>query len=201
MILLGKFYAVKNGRKPGIYESWDECKAQVDGYSGAIYKSFKLKSDALEFLGADKAESPEKKQNIPVWYVDGSYNINTKEYAFGAVLLWNGEEKTFNKKFPSDSLASMRNVAGEIKGAEFAMAYSKEAGFSEISIYYDYTGIENWALGNWKANLEGTKSYVAAYREISKVLKVNFEKVKGHSGDKYNDLADKLAKGALGINA
>ena len=201
MILLGKFYAVKNGRKPGIYESWDECKAQVDGYSGAIYKSFKLKSDALEFLGADKAESPEKKQNIPVWYVDGSYNINTKEYAFGAVLLWNGEEKTFNKKFPSDSLASMRNVAGEIKGAEFAMAYSKEAGFSEISIYYDYTGIENWALGNWKANLEGTKSYVAAYREISKVLKVNFEKVKGHSGDKYNALADKLAKGALGINA
>ncbi len=196
---MGKFYAVKNGRKPGIYESWDDCKAQVDGFSGAIYKSFKSKADALEFLGTLESAKEVKEQNIPVWYVDGSYNINTREYAFGAVLLWNGEEKTFQKKFPSDSLASMRNVAGEIKGAEFAMEYSKEAGFSEISIYYDYTGIENWALGNWNANLEGTQSYVAAYKKISKMLKVNFQKVKGHSGDKYNDLADKLAKSALGI--
>lgn len=196
---MGKFYAVKDGRKPGIYESWDECKKQVDGYSGAIYKSFKTKADALKFLGVPQDKKEEKIQNIPVWYVDGSYNINTKEYAFGAVLLWKGEEKTFNKKFPSDSLASMRNVAGEIKGAEFAMEYSKNAGFSEIAIFYDYTGIENWALGNWRANLEGTQSYVAAYKEISKVLKVNFQKVKGHSGDKYNDLADKLAKSALGI--
>ena len=38
-----KFYAVKQGRKTGIFTSWDEAKAQVDGYSGAVYKSFKLR--------------------------------------------------------------------------------------------------------------------------------------------------------------
>ena len=29
---MGKFYAVKKGRKPGIYESWDECKKQTLGF-------------------------------------------------------------------------------------------------------------------------------------------------------------------------
>ena len=46
-----KYYAVKQGRKPGVYETWDECKEQVDGYSGAIYKSFKSRIDAEEFAG------------------------------------------------------------------------------------------------------------------------------------------------------
>ena len=31
---MAKYYAVKVGRKPGIYLSWDECKMQVDRYSG-----------------------------------------------------------------------------------------------------------------------------------------------------------------------
>ncbi len=47
--MAGKFYAVKKGKKPGIYKSWDECKAQVDGYSGAVYKSFKILSEAEGF--------------------------------------------------------------------------------------------------------------------------------------------------------
>lgn len=34
-----KYYAVKKGKMPGIYYSWNECKTQVDGFSGAEYKS------------------------------------------------------------------------------------------------------------------------------------------------------------------
>lgn len=34
------YYVVWNGVVPGVYKSWDECKAQVSGYDGAIYKSF-----------------------------------------------------------------------------------------------------------------------------------------------------------------
>lgn len=35
-----KFYVVFTGRKPGIYETWEECKAQVDRFPGASFKSF-----------------------------------------------------------------------------------------------------------------------------------------------------------------
>lgn len=36
-----KFYVVWIGRKPGVYNDWDECNAQVNGFSGAKFKSFK----------------------------------------------------------------------------------------------------------------------------------------------------------------
>lgn len=41
-----KYYVVWHGFKPGIYNSWDECKQQVDGFEGAKYKSFKTKEEA-----------------------------------------------------------------------------------------------------------------------------------------------------------
>jgi viroplasmin and RNaseH domain-containing protein len=37
-----KYYAVASGRKPGVYESWDECKAQVYSYPGASHKVNKI---------------------------------------------------------------------------------------------------------------------------------------------------------------
>jgi hypothetical protein len=46
---VGTFYAVARGRKPGIYHTWRECRAQVEGFSDARYKKFKTLSDAKEF--------------------------------------------------------------------------------------------------------------------------------------------------------
>ena len=195
-----KYYAVKNGRKTGIFESWEACNAQVDGFSGAEYKSFTKKEDALAFLGACGQESFNfMDDGVAKAYVDGSYNIETCEFSYGAVLFLDGEMQTFSQKFDDKDLAEMRNVAGEIKGAEFAMRYCKEQGISELQIYYDYEGIAAWAEGRWKTNKEGTIAYKKAYDELSKSVKVTFCKVKGHSGDKLNDRADKLAKEALGI--
>ncbi len=42
-----KFYVVWEGRSPGVYDSWDECQAQVDGYPGARYKSFGSNAEAV----------------------------------------------------------------------------------------------------------------------------------------------------------
>ena len=195
-----KYYAVKNGRKNGIFETWDECKRQVDGFSGAEYKSFTKKEDALTYLGIGGQEAFDFMDEGKIKaYVDGSYNIETCEFSFGAVLLSGGEEKTFSQKFADPELAEMRNVAGEIKGAEFIMRYSVENGIRDIEIYYDYEGIASWAEGKWKTNKDGTIAYKKAYDELSRYVNVTFCKVKGHSGDKYNDMADRLAKDALGI--
>ena len=38
-----KFYAVRQGRVPGVYTTWSDCEKQVKGYGGAIYKSFRQK--------------------------------------------------------------------------------------------------------------------------------------------------------------
>lgn len=57
-----KFYAVKKGRKPGIYHNWPDAQAQVSGYSGAVFKSFDNMMDAVNFIGEDPADSLAKLQ-------------------------------------------------------------------------------------------------------------------------------------------
>lgn len=51
-----KFYAVVKGCTPGIYTTWDEAKTQVNGYPGAIYKSFKTEEEAEEFMNTPVKE-------------------------------------------------------------------------------------------------------------------------------------------------
>ena len=41
-----KFYVVWVGRIPGVYASWGECKEQVEGFTGAKYKSFSTELEA-----------------------------------------------------------------------------------------------------------------------------------------------------------
>ena len=93
----------------------------------------------------------------------------------------------------------MRNVAGEIKGAEAAMRYAIEHEIPRIAIYHDYEGIAKWPLGLWKTNKEGTRAYKAFYEEAREKIDIRFVKVTGHSGDTYNEMADRLAREALGL--
>jgi ribonuclease HI len=60
-----KFYAVRNGREPGIYRTWDECKAQVDGYPNAAYKGFARLEDAEAYLGITKSPAPRSVEPKP----------------------------------------------------------------------------------------------------------------------------------------
>ena len=43
-----KYYVVWRGHEPGIYTSWADCQAQVMGYGGALYKSFRTEQEARE---------------------------------------------------------------------------------------------------------------------------------------------------------
>ena len=138
-------------------------------------------------------------EDVAVAYVDGSFDKVSGDFSCGVVFLYNGDETTFFQRFSDKELAAMRNVAGEIKGAESAMRYAKEHGMKNLVIYHDYEGIAKWCTGAWKTNKDGTKAYKAFYDEMVKEMEIRFEKVKGHSGDKYNDMADHLAKQALGL--
>ncbi|KRK69588.1 ribonuclease H [Lentilactobacillus buchneri DSM 20057] len=53
-----KYYAVKKGRKTGIFTSWDEAEKKVKGFSGAQYKSFKTEAEANAYLNGAKKTTP-----------------------------------------------------------------------------------------------------------------------------------------------
>ncbi len=216
--LAEKFYAVRAGRKPGIYKKWDDCKAQVMGFSGAVYKKFESLTEAQAFMDVEKSQSTSENDkqlaglsaeneddalvSLPlgsaVAYVDGSYDNVSKCYAAGAVIFFNGTQTHISLKYDDKELVTMRNVAGEIKASQLAMEFAINNHADSITIYHDYEGIARWCTGEWKANLKGTQDYRDYYKSLAGKIKISFMKVKGHSGVKYNELADKLAKAALG---
>ncbi|WP_436514003.1 ribonuclease H1 domain-containing protein [Clostridium thermobutyricum] len=212
--MAGKFYSVYKGKsgEPKIFTSWDECKKEVIGFKGAIYKSFKTKEEAEQFILLNVNSSSGVKKDVSLKeesfiadegltaYVDGSFSLEKKNYSYGMVCIENGEVVFTDNGVGTDKNAiSLRNVSGEVNGAMKAVEYAIENNFNQITIVFDYQGIESWALGTWKRNNDITKNYNEFMQEKMKEIKINFKKVKGHSGDKFNDMADKLAKEALGI--
>lgn len=59
-----KVYAVRIGRRPGIYHTWKECQEQTDRYPGARFQSFARMEDAQAFLhGAIVKEGTPSERN------------------------------------------------------------------------------------------------------------------------------------------
>lgn len=199
-----KYYAVKNGRKIGIYDSWSECEKQVKCYSGAEYKSFLTLEEAKDYLNGEK-NSEEKdicdlKDNEMIAYVDGSFDVEVGYYAYGVILFSRDGKFTDSGRGNEKDLIDMRNVSGEIEGAMVAMNIALEKNIDTLYLYYDYMGIEKWLTGEWKTNKIGTKKYKEFYDSIKDRLNVVFIKVKSHSGDTYNEEVDKLARASLKID-
>ena len=145
-----KYYAVKNGRKKGIFLTWDECKESVDGYPSATFKSFKTKEDAEADLGLRtaaktkpkvevqeavtetvaeaKAAEPAKEsvhtdnnKKTAVAYVDGSYNKTANIYGSGVVFMYDGKIEKIAKTGADPVMLKMWNVAGEVEASMIAI--------------------------------------------------------------------------------
>lgn len=219
-----KYYAVKSGLKPGIYMTWAECEAQIKGFSGAQYKSFVNMTEAeLYMMGEEKKiigetviESEDAVEQVNnsveeelrdlgedevIAFVDGSYNSITEKSGFGAIIIDSKGIQTplykaFTKQYRADFI-ELRNVAAELEGVkeaiEWAIAYKKK----KIKIYYDYEGIEKWADGSWKAKKDITRQYVSFLNTKRSFVEIEFRKVPAHTGIKYNEMADQLAKNSL----
>lgn len=143
-------------------------------------------------------------------YVDGSYNLQTAHWGGGAAILDDEETEVLHTIQVTDFDSNgSRQINGELASSiislEYVLNHSDQFEDKKIVIYYDYLGIEKWATGEWAARKDVSRDYSIRVKNLILALKVmhqievSFHKVKAHSSDKYNDLADQLSKDACGV--
>ena len=205
-----KIYAVRKGHKTGLFNTWAECQKATAGYSGAEFKSFTDKEEAIAFLemktvktvSGDKDKEAagivEVPENMVIAYVDGSFEKSIGRYAFGCVILTpDGQEIRRSGSGSDPAGVAIRNVAGEMLGAMNAVKQARKNDYPAVEIRYDYEGVEKWGTGVWRAKTPLTSKYAAHMQEAGNKIRISFCKIAAHTGNHYNEEADQLAKSAL----
>lgn len=216
-----KYYAVRIGRKPGIYTEWNECELQIKGYSGAQHASFSTLEEAENYMAAEtESEDDKQKQQDAeglnssidsvisslnddevIAFVDGSYNDKEKKAGYGAIIIDNDGNKeqlyrAITEQLDGDYI-KLRNIAPELDAVKQAVSWAIKSKKRKITIYHDLEGTEKWANGGFKAKNPHTKRYATFITEKRKVIEIDFVKVPAHSGISLNEEADQLAKRSL----
>ncbi|MGB5984317.1 MAG: DUF72 domain-containing protein [Desulfobacterales bacterium] len=123
-------------------------------------------------------------------YVDGSYIKG--RIGYGALILKNGTLVWEGCGRVPAQMAGMRQVGGELSGVMEVVRWCQAHQVAAIAIYYDYAGIAAWPTGRWQAKLPATQAYRDFIRTCGVAL--SWHKVKSHSGDRWNEQADRLAR-------
>ena len=144
------------------------------------------------------SKSPQDKIII---YTDGACSGNPGVGGWGAILMFKEHEKKI-----SGGNKETTNNQMEIRAVIEALKTIKKP--AEIIIYTDskyvMDGITKWING-WKKNgwrtadrkaVKNSELWQELDSEVSK-HKIEWRWVKGHSGDKYNDIADELARNGI----
>ena len=142
-----KFYVVWKGKRPGIFESWDDCKAQITGFKGAQYKSFSTFEEAkkayngnyLEYKGTSKGKK-ELTQEELLRIGDPNYNSISVDAASsgnpGKMEYQGVDTKTKKVLFKQGPFEQGTNNIGEFLALVHGLAFLKERK-SERVIYSD----------------------------------------------------------------
>lgn len=187
-----------------VYSNWPDCRRATTGVPEIQFKGFVTRAEAQAWIALtvpseaslslpDQA-GPRHPVGTVLVYVDGSYiHTKCKRAGWAWVAVEDGQVIAQDSGV-TDKDALSRNIDGELEAAVQAIEWAHRHGYKAV-IHHDYSGISMWASGAWKVKAEVSKDYVERIRDIKSGI--TFQKVAGHSGDAFNDMADKLAGEAI----
>lgn len=174
-----KFYVVWKGVKPGIYDSWDECKAQVSGFEDALYKSFPTMNEARNAFKKNPWKSlnnGQEQKNKAGATPTSAGKIISQSIAVDAACSGNPGLMEYRGVFVGDGVEIFHigpmeegtNNIGEFLAIVHALALLKKKG-SDIPIYSDSANAIKWVM-NKKSNtkLEQTAANKPIFDLISR---------------------------------
>ena len=145
-----KFYVVWEGHNPGVYDSWGLCQAEIQGYSGAKYKSFKTREEAQHAFELGYEERP-KKSNLhssltlpdevvtPSLSVDGACKGNPGVTEYQGVMVHTREQIFYGGPYEGGS-----NNLGEFLALVHALSLLKNQRKHNLPIYTDSRTAMAW---------------------------------------------------------
>ena len=148
-----KFYVVWKGHTPGVYDSWEACKKEVEGFAGALYKGFPdtASAEAAFAKGFEGFEKVEDKQlstlNFPFSVfiaVDAACSGNPGKMEYQGVFVDFGTEPaTTTTLFKSPVFENGTNNIGEFLAIVHALAWQKQKR-TQYPIYSDSVNAQKW---------------------------------------------------------
>jgi ribonuclease HI len=183
-----KFYVVWNGRKKGIYTSWNVCKKQIDGFESAQYKSFadldaaeiafsKSYADSIGKNTKKPTLSPAQKTaygipNLESISVDAACSGNPGQMEYRGVLTHNKQEIFLKGPFKKGT-----NNIGEFLALVHGIALLKNKNKEDVPIYSDSRIAMSWIKQKrCKTNLTfdaSNKDLLELIKRAENWLKVN----------------------------
>lgn len=197
----GKCYVVARGRKPGIYKNYELAREQTDGYSSAYMKKFNTLEKAKEYINKNKELSDLKyidfvnDEKILKIYTDGSYCEATKKYGAAFVVIEAGKE-IYRYSYAERDITGKKNISGELVAAMRALEWVFITKYSdEIEINHDLSFIKDICTNKINPKIDYGKILKQLYNMcIKDGISVKFNEVESHSGNYWNNFADRLAK-------
>lgn len=184
-----KFYAIKAPDGGKIVLSWEECQQLTHGVKGVLFRAFPSRAEAQNWIDGISAPVP---KGLRI-YVDGSFLEGFPKAGWGFIVVDNDTEIAHGSGVTVFD-AESRNIDGECMASYQAMKWLEDNDKTAV-ICHDYEGVARWAKGEWKAKSSIAQKYVEACRPL--VHRVSFEKVAAHTGVKWNEAVDQLAKNAI----
>lgn len=184
------YYAVRHGRIPGVYWSWQDCQKQILKFRGAKYKKFKSFDDATNWVNGIPIPPPKRKEvkldpNIPTVYTDGAYSRNRKKAGAGVYF---GPDDPRNKS--ADVPGKQTNNRGELYAIQLALELTE----GPLQIMSDSKYCIHCIRKEWQAN--SNLDLLETIWKLCEPREIRFCHVYAHSGVCGNENADKLAVAA-----
>ena len=221
-------YAVAKGRTVGIFSTWAECSASVNGFSSAVYKKFDTETSARDFIDANSDQAlvttscPKvdgidcsNLEFVPAYYVytDGACSNNGHENAMAGIGVFFGIDDPRNvsqrisgkQTNNTAELTAIEQVYSIVEADILSGIPISIVSDSEYAIRCVTTYGEKCALNQWKKVIPNMELVRRIYELYHGKSNVRFLHVDAHTGktDVHsigNDHADRLANMAIGLH-
>lgn len=143
-----KFYVVLKGRQTGIFEHWDECRALVEGFNGARYKSFDNKAAALQAMRlgyfVQDTEAGKQVKLASANFLRQSIAVDAACSGNPGLMEYRGVDNTSGEQlFHAGPFKNGTNNIGEFLALVHGLAYLKKYD-SNLPIYSDSRNAIGW---------------------------------------------------------